>query len=176
MSFLRNLKKRFKRTNEDRADSNTIAFIFVTLLLLMTTLTIIDVGTYFLNRTMVSNAAMNGARLTSVYGGTGGVNGTSISAAYGTSVSGCKNNSNPVVCSVERELANTSMIDVRLGSKSVGASNAIVCGPTTTSKIGERTYCQITWTYKGMPGSALSFARRNPTSVTKMSAESEVGL
>lgn len=173
---MRSLKRFLKRTKEDKAESNTIAFLFVTVMLLMTTITIIDTGIYFLNRNMVSNAAMNGARLASIYGGTGGPEGTYISQQYGVQTKDCKNTSNPVSCAVEKELKNTSLIGVQLGSEKVAAGSAITCGPKETKKVGERTYCEVTWTYKGVPGSAFSFIKRSdPSNLTKMSAESEIG-
>lgn len=173
---MRSLKRLLKRGKEDKAESNTIAFLFVTVMLLMTTITIVDTGIYFLNRNMVSNAAMNGARLASIYGGTGGPEGTSISQQYGVKTEGCKNTSNPVACAVEKELDNTSLIGVQLGSSSIAATNAIKCGPKDTKKVGDRTYCEVTWTYKGVPGSALTFIKRSdPSNLTKMSAESEIG-
>lgn len=175
MTKLNKMKKKIK---DDKAESNTIAVIFVMLLLIMTALTVIDTGIYFMNRNIVSNAATNGARLAAIYGGTGGKNGTPIAKSYGQTVPpSCKNNANPVNCAVEAELENSNLVNVQLGSKRdkiVAPQAAIKCGPTNTAKIGERTFCEITWTYAGVPGSALSFIQHNPTNVTKLSAESEV--
>lgn len=171
-----NKKRLQKRINGNEAESNTIAVIFIIVFLLMVTITILDASIYFLNRNVISNAATNGARLASIYGGTGGKDGTPISKTYGKGVDSktCKNSRNPVNCAVEDELKNSNLIGVELGGGKVSSSNAIQCGPNNTTKIGERTYCEITWTYGGLPGSAMSFIKRNPVNITKLSAESEV--
>lgn len=175
---MKKFNKLKEKINEDRAESNTIAVLFIMVLLIMTALTVIDTGLYFMNRNIVANAATNGARLSAIYGGTGGSNGTPISRAYGETVpQSCKNNANAVNCAVEAELENSNLVNVQLGSSrdnAVAPSDAIKCGPRNTAKIGERTFCEITWTYAGIPGSALSFIQRNPVNVTKLSAESEV--
>lgn len=167
MKNFRNLLR--KRKDSDRGDSNTISFLATMLFLVMLTITLIDVSVYMVNQNIMNNAATNGARLVSVYGGTGrDSTGTPISRRYGAQVSNCVNTANPVVCSVENELkGTTSMGPVKVKS--------VTCGPQATKRLGEATYCEIQWTYAGIPGSALSFIKpKNQVQVTRLTAESEV--
>lgn len=147
--------------------SNTIEFLVAIVFLLMFSVTILDMGFYTSNRTQVTNAAQNGARLAAVYGGTGGEKGTPIAQAYGSAKdSDCKLGDNPVSCAVEAELRQAQLVNVSIKS--------IDCGPKTTPKVGMRTYCQVDWISKGIPGSASSFIKRNPENITRQTAESEV--
>lgn len=156
-----------RRIKSDAGASNTIEFLVAIVFLLMFSVTILDMGFYTSNRTQVTNAAQNGARLAAVYGGTGGENGTPIAQTYGSKKDkDCKVGNDPVSCAVEAELRQAQLVNVVI--------TGIDCGPKTTEKIGMRTYCQIDWISKGIPGSASSFIKRNPENVTRQTAESEV--
>lgn len=158
-----------RRKGSDRGDSNTISFLFTMIFLVMLTITLIDVSVFMTNQNIMNNAATNGARLVSVYGGTGrDSSGTPISRRYGEGVSGCTNTANPVVCSVEKELkGTTSLGPVRVKS--------VTCGPQATKRLGEATFCEIQWTYAGIPGSAMSFIKpKSQVQTTRLTAESEV--
>lgn len=166
MKRLRNKYKNKKATN--KGASTTIEFIFAILFLVMFSISILDMGCYFMNRQIVSNAAQNGARLVSVYGGTGGKEGTSIAKTYGESVDGdCVYDDNPVTCSVEKELKGSQGISLNITN--------IECGPYDIGKIGERTWCEVTWDYPGIPGSAMTFFKRSSEgNTTRMTSEAEV--
>lgn len=156
-----------KLKNEHGA-SNTIEMIFVILALFSVLITVVDAGMYFNNRNIVSMAAQNGARIAAVYGG---ASETPIAKSYGISKvsSDCIafGLDNPVECSVYNELAS-----------SVGTVNAellaINCGPNLTTLIGERTYCEIDYHYKGIPGSGIAIAQFFGRNKVRMTAESEV--
>lgn len=168
-NFIQKLKNKTKR--EDGA-SSTIEFLFAMSFLLLITITIIDSGIYFANRNIITNSTQNGARLVSLYGGVGGSDkkGTPINQRYGNAtVSGCSaaGNSNPVACNVENELKRAPLVNVQVQS--------ITCGPSKTGKLGERTWCEVSWNYPGLPGSARTLIARNSENTkTIMSAESEV--
>lgn len=168
---MRKFIKRFnKRKESNSGESNTIAFLFTVVFLIALSITLIDTGIYFMNRTLITNSATNGARLVSLYGGTGmDANGTPIAKAYGSKVtSDCINKADPVVCSVEKELKSSPVS----GATTV---ESITCGPNKTDKLGQRTFCEIKWSYQGVPGSALTFIKRQDAmSTTRISAESEV--
>lgn len=163
------LTKLDKKQKSNSGESNTIAFLFTVMFLIALSITLIDTGIYFMERNVVTNAATNGARLVSVYGGTGGVEGTPIAKAYGTKIDGkCVNNANPVVCSVENELRGSPLTKAT-------SVQSINCGPFNTASLGQRTYCEIKWSYQGVPGSALTFIKRKDATITtRISAESEV--
>lgn len=162
-------KDRLKsRLQENRGDSNTISLLFSVVILCMFTITILDMGMYNADRNAVIGATQNGARLAAIYGGVGdGNEGTPIAQAYGASdTSDCTMGKNPVTCAVERELRAAGLTN--------GVVKSIDCGPGKTPEIGDRTYCEVKWLSKGLPGSAMSFIQRNPENVTKQTAESEV--
>lgn len=168
--------KRIKNNiKSDSGVSATVELLFMIIVLFGLLVTIIDFGLYFANRNVVTNSAQNGARLAAIYGG---ASDTSVSRQYGTTsvTSECSalGASNPVACSVFNELKETrGMTNVTI--------HRISCGPYRTSRIGERTWCQIDWSFQGVPGSALSFLSslqggRGWQSTTRMTAESEVVL
>lgn len=154
----------------DSGVSATIEFIFLILILWSVLITIIDFGLYFNNRNIITNTAQNGARLAAVYGG---ASDTPVAKQYGstnTSSPNCSRMgaSNTVSCSVVREINETRGL-VQTEVKRVN------CGPGKTTKIGERTYCEITFQYKGIAGGNLSIASALFGDTTiKMTAESEV--
>lgn len=169
------LKRLKERKSSDRGDSNTISFLFAFVVLIMFFISVLDVGFYFNNRNIITNTATNGARLASIYGGVGDEKGTPIAQAYGNKVEDCKFNSNPVVCSIERELEHAPLLEVEVRD--------INCGPKNTTKLGQRTYCEIKWEYAGLPGSVFSFIKvsskghkpgEGKVRTTRISAESEV--
>lgn len=158
-----------KRIKKDSGASNTIEMMFIIVVLFAVTMTVIDVGMYFNNRYVMSNAAQNGARLVAIFGGT---NKTAVAREYGiTEVSpecSAFGIDNAVACSVYGEIKDSnSTVNVTV--------NSITCGPGLTTKIGERTHCQINYVYHGLPGSGMSLANKiKKESVVRMTAESEV--
>lgn len=157
-----------KKIRNNIGDANTISMIFVLFLLVVTLFTVIDAGVYFNNRHVISNAAQNGARTAAIFGGT---TPNKISLKYGvTGVDpSCSAHgiSDPVSCSVLKELEeSTNTINVEIKS--------IKCGPGRTTRIGDRTYCEINYEFKGTPGSGLAFAQFFGDNRVRMTAESEV--
>lgn len=151
-----------KRIKGNKGDANTVSMLFVILIIFFVALFIIDIGTYFVNRNVIVNSAQNGARLAAVYGGDSE---TPVAKKYGTMsiTPNCAKMdiSTPVACGVLAELENGSM------TGHANISN-VSCGPRQTTKIGQRTWCEVNWQYKGF----LTFLDGNHT--VRASAESEV--
>jgi|GEM_PF-2426439 hypothetical protein len=174
MCFVKN--NIMKRFSSDEANSATVEFILLLLLLVAILFTILDFGMYFNNRAVIANSAQNGARLAAIFGGS---TETSISKQYG-SKNGNGNRAlnmsqrcigvanNALACIVLEDLLDTKGI-VNTQIKSVD------CGPNKTTGIGTRTWCEVSWEYKGLPGSSLSLLPNGYGSQkTKMTSESEV--
>ena len=165
-----------KQAKSDKGASTTIEFLFVIILLFMFTMSVIDLGLYFNNRMIVTNAAQNGARLVSVYGGSSAD--SSIAKQYGqdkldiTKHPECANVQTPVECSVATALKGSENATVNLQIKGIS------CGPDKTTDLGMRTYCTITWDFPGVPGSSLSFFRNKASAqngyVTTETSNAEV--
>lgn len=161
------IKQIKNNVRSDDGASATIELIIIMILLFICLMSVIDYGVYFNNRNVITNTAQNGARLAAVYGGSGD---TPVAREYGVrnvtsecSRVGAKDN---VSCSVFNELKETK------GLTNVTIHN-VTCGPNKTSKIGERTYCSISWSNRSVGGS-LSFANLIKRQETRMTAESEV--
>ena len=149
------------RIKNDNGEANTIEMIFIMI-------TVIDAGMYFNTRYVMTNAAQNGARTAAVFGG---VDPNAISKKYGvTSIpSNCDKSiaSSVVACTVVDELKEQK--------QSVsGQVLRVDCGPGKTSKVGDRTYCEIDYNYRSIPGSAIGLANFSGKNTVKMTAESEV--
>lgn len=148
-------EKCLSKIKDDNGAAQTIEFLIMTIFLFSLTMTILDFGVFFNNRGVIFNAAGNGARLIAVFGGS---KETSISNQYGVvkMTNNCRKNGNinsPTACSVFEELAAQKMTIMTTVDK-------IECGPDKTTGIGDRTYCQVDYSYHGLPGSALSLANR----------------
>lgn len=147
-----------KRFSSDEANSATVEFILLLLVLFAILMTILDFGMYFNNRSVIANSAQNGARLAAIFGGS---TETSISKQYGSKnwdgnrttnmtqrCIGVANNA--IACIVLEDLLdNKGMVNTQIKS--------VDCGPGKTTGIGTRTWCEVSWEYKGLPGSHLSF-------------------
>ena len=161
-----NVRNKLKRNN---GNSNTIEMLFIIIILFMVTITIIDTGIYFSNRYILSNAAQNGARIASVFGG---VQANSISRQYGITDISPECNvigvNSVVACSVLQELIQqkNDLIEIRI--------KKVECGPNVTTRIGDRTYCKIEYQYRGLPGFGLSFIDIAGNHEIIMTSESEV--
>lgn len=155
--FISRLRERAKN---EKGASTTIEFLFVIVFMFMFTMTVIDMGLYFSNRMVVTDAAQNGARLVSIYGGNykASKNDDTIAGGYGqvakpTGVTDVTVNGSPAEYAVLANLDETKSSTVNLTIKS------IKCGPKKTSSLGDRTWCTIKWSFPGVPGSSLSFIR-----------------
>lgn len=158
-----------KKLTSDSGAANTVELIMIFLFLFVILITIIDFGLYFSNRNIVVNSAQNGARLAAIYGG---ASNTNIAKAYGRTAvdSDCATvgANNPVSCSIYKDLKESKGLTNTSVSK-------VECGPNITNKIGDRTYCEIVWAYKGVLGDNASLANKVfSNQVTRMTAESEV--
>lgn len=175
-----------KKVKSDEGASTTIEFIWISLVLFMAFLIIMDFGMYFINTNIVTASAQNGARLAAVYGGTAESN--SIYEEYGNKnyeIGGggsvLNNSSSPVEQAVAEELNNANGISLEI--------NGIECGPDQVQKVGTRTYCTVNWSYKNLTPLTMIGTKTKDTNpnniwgqkvtekkgyVTQASAESEV--
>lgn len=135
-----------KRVRGDGGASATIEFLLMLIIIIFIFVVVIDSGLYFLTRNILTNAAQNGARLAAIYGG---ASDTPISREYGTRIihPQCANAgaNNLVSCSVVAEIAEGGMTDAVRVSE-------VKCGPAKTTQIGERTWCEIKWRFRGLSG------------------------
>jgi len=193
--------KRFlkKKVKSDSGSSALVSFILLVPLFLSLVATGVDFSFYLANRGQVEATARDAARTVAIFGGNGtSAQSTTIERSYGTTkavacssgrtdladapnkylfLSANKTNLTPVECNILASLANNSGL--------VSVSSVVAkCGPSSTSSVGARTYCTITYKYDGIPGSPLSFIQvRNSdgsqggmlsTNVVTKSSESEV--
>ncbi len=163
-----------RRCTDGRAldSGNVVEFIFIVPLLVAFLLSGIDSAIYMSNRAQLQNLARNGARTVGIAGGTGtagtptNIGGkysalfnsatacSTATAATGIAAGAVNASSTPVECQMASAVnATRSLIQVQVSS--------ISCTPQVSAKVGEQTSCTITWTYGGIPGSALSFFQLN---------------
>ena len=128
-------------------------------------MTIIDFGVFNSNGMQLRNDLRDGARTAAIFGGTNNM----LTESYGTTCGGqgdtakndsldgkygqkggSSNSNNLVTCLLANKINNNpSYINMKLSN--------IQCGPSSGDvKIGQATWCQATYDYQGMPGSALS--------------------
>ena len=133
-----------KRIKGNGGASVTIEFLAMIVIIFFVFTMIIDFGMFFADRNVLTNAAQNGARLAAVYGGDSE---TPIAKEYGSkpSSSNCSKvgASGPASCAVVIELENNTTTGGTIVKK-------VTCGPSKTTSIGERTWCEIRWQYKGI--------------------------
>ena len=207
------LKRILKKVKSDRGSSSLVSFILLVPLFLGIVATGVDLAFYFANRGQVEAIARDAARTVAIFGGNGNVaQATTLENSYGSSrASACSSGRSDLrdapnkylfvdtnkasytttECNVLAAIANTTGIvsfsldltEINEG-RAEPVSKAIVCGPDQATTIGSRTYCTINYSYRGMPGSPLSFIQvrggegtasglLSSNTVTK-SAESEV--
>jgi len=200
------LKRILKKMRSDGGASSLISFLLLAPLFLGAVFTIIDFTFWNADRNQVDSIARDAARTVAIYGGNG--NGstkqtTTIEANYGTKrseacssgradivnapqkyifVNANKSNATGVECNVLAAMANST------GLVSISSDTPVVvnCGPGQAATIGSRTFCKVTYTYNGLPGSPMSFLKirnsdgtvTNPLSLNTItkSSESEVKL
>lgn len=191
MKILQKFKKKF---SSDDGGSGMITFLIIIPILLAFMITVIDTSVYFSNRSQVTAAARDGARTIAIMGGNGtNTTATIIEKSYGMNrgeacresdfapgfKNAIKNTSTPVECNIVRSIqGNTGLISVSFDSPDTGVS----CGPTISTSIGSRTYCEVTFDYNGLPGSPISWVKKTDgsgllgKSTVIASGESEVDL
>lgn len=151
------------RVNDEQGASTTIEFLFVIIVLFIFTMSIIDLGIYFNDRNIVTNAAQNGARITSVYGGSGNTN---IAQSYAKNKNtqecssvGADASKYPAACNMVQEMNNQKSAGIDMTIKS---AQCYVNSPNADDRksvvetLSDRPTCTITWQYKGIPGSAVT--------------------
>lgn len=160
--------RRFSRRIRSEKAENTITTILVFPLLWCIIMTIIDFGVFNSNGMQLRNDLRDGARTAAIFGGTNNM----LTESYGTTCGGdeskntvgkndslngkyghkggSSNSDNLVTCLLANKINNNpSYINMKLSN--------IQCGPSSGDvKIGQATWCQATYDYQGMPGSALS--------------------
>lgn len=156
-----------QRVRKDKGAANTIEMIFIMLLMFVLIVTVIDFGMYFNNRQALTTAANDGARIAAVFGG---VDNTDISNQYGVSIHSpvCNGITNSMVaCAVAMQLHEDR-------STTQAQVTKITCGPSRTTGIGDRTWCEINYRYKGLPASSLNLVNLGHESTVRVSARTEV--
>lgn len=186
-----NVKKFLARRRNDVADSTLVTFIIVLPLFLSFIFTMIDTSVFLANRSIIQQAGRDAARTAAIYGGTGNASYRSpLEDAYGTPMSCAGDdllylaNDTAVECGVWLRLKQGSGLTAVTFATN---NSAITCGPTRANTVGEVTWCEINWTYNGIPGAWTSFiSKKDPRTGqtgsylqinwTRVSSESEVGL
>ena len=78
---------------------------------------------------------------------------------------------------LKQVLVNNIVLEDLLDTKGIVNTEikSVDCGPNKTTGIGTRTWCEVSWEYKGLPGSSLSLLPNGyGNQKTKMTSESEV--
>lgn len=176
--------KLLKRMRSDRADSTLVTFVLVMPLFFMFVVTMIDTSIYFANRAIIQQVARDGARQVAIFGGDGTATTRSpLEASYGDSGT-CAEVSNAT-----GRTANKTEIECKILQRydqGSGLTNVIVdrvdCGPDTTLAIGQTTFCNVDWTYGGIPGAVTNFFKTREgespfhTNQTRVTGQSEVNM
>lgn len=173
-----------KRLRSDRGDSTIVSLVFVIPLLLGLLFTIFDISCYFANRAYVQTVAHNGARTVSIMGGNGTASkSTPLEAKYGmTKAETCGVVSSTGIASEAKKSTSTAiecnmMIALQDASGLVNVTvQGVKCTPDSTTSIGQRTSCEVTWAFGGTPGSGMSFMGLGQDNITAGSSEAEVNL
>jgi Flp pilus assembly protein TadG len=171
------------RRRSDRGDSQLVTFVLVMPLLFMLVVTMIDVSIYFSNRAVIQQVARDGARQVAILGGDGtATTRTQIEATNGETAA-CNSVTNPAARS-----ANQTQVEckVLLRYEDSGLTNVTIdrvdCGPSFTTAVGQPTYCDVDWTYGGVPGAVTSFLRGSDGAAplqhnrTRVTGEAEVNM
>lgn len=171
---------RFTKLRRDKGDSTLVSTIIVLPLIIAILITIIDTSMFFSNRAFLVNAARDAARTVAIFGGDGTATAeTPLEKAYGSSVDPCAGdlrNKYAVIETSYDPYTTSSDIECQLMvnvAQSAGLVNVKVkdvkCGPNRSTFIGQQAYCEIAWTYDGVPGSGLTLLRAAGNN--KMAAE-----
>lgn len=160
------MKNFFVKIKSDKADSLVSAVIILPMMFFML-ITTVDFGVYMSNRATIQAIARDGARTVAIMGGDGtATSGTPLEAAYGQSRSSVCTSAQNGIASSAYKSSESSAIDCSVMSainQSTGLVNvevsAVNCGPNASTFIGQRAYCEVKWSYGGIPGSAMSFTR-----------------
>lgn len=168
-------KKFLKKKKTEKGFSSTIEFLIFIVFIVGLLSTSIDTGFYFSNRAVISTMVQDSARLGAVYGGT---HETPISRKYGISsiTPRCMSES---ILSDKSDIVACNLLEKLLDSKGLVQTEltSVDCGPDKTDFIGERTFCEVRYKYKGLPMSGLSMLDfSNFENAIRKVTESEVVL
>lgn len=134
------LSKFKKKSRDETGAASTIEMIIIIPILWIMTMLIIDVGFYVHNKNVILSAAQEGARLTSLYGG---------SATTGKSKTLKDNLGGQIPFQQVKDAAEKGLV----GAKVVGNPS---CTPNNATSVGQQVSCTVTWEYKGF-GSIIKF-------------------
>jgi Flp pilus assembly protein TadG len=158
----------FAKWRKDRGDSTLVSTIIVIPLIVAILITIVDTSMFFSNRAYIVNATRDAARTIAIFGGDGTpTTETPLEHAYGSVSDPCAGlKSNPMIAvKADPYTANTDVecqLMANLAS-SAGLVNTkitgVECGPNVSTFIGQQAYCDVTWSYAGVPASGLTLLR-----------------
>ena len=177
-------QKLMKRMRSDRADSSLVTFVIVMPLFFMFIVTMIDTSIYFANRAIIQQVARDGARQVAIFGGDGDATQRSpLEASYGVTgtCATVENASTRSANQTEVECQVLARYDQGAGLTSVLVTR-VDCGPSRTDAIGQMTYCDVDWTYNGIPGSTMNFIKTSDgaspfnLNKTRVTGQSEVNM
>lgn len=175
-----------KKLREDKGDSTLVSTIIVIPLIVAILITIIDVSIFFSNRSYIVNATRDAARTVAIFGGDGNANAaTPLEYAYGHGgldpCAGGINNYAMVDTSYD-PFTSSSNIECQLMMNLVGSAGLVnikikdvQCGPNRSTFIGQQAFCEIAWSYDGVPGSGLTLLRSAGNSGFASSPDNALG-
>lgn len=160
-----------RKIKSNKASSALISFILIVPLFLGIVVTIFDTTMYFSNRSAVLASAQEGARYAAIIGGPGDSRRqTSIEREYGSEnncgdvVPESSSDGNnyfdattrtPTECVVLKSLYNSSLTLTAI--EDISCYAVTPGGSTTnfTTSIGDTVFCEVSYTYYGLPGAPL---------------------
>lgn len=159
----------FSKLKRDKGDSTLVSTIIVIPLVIAILITIIDTSIFFSNRAFLVNATRDAARTVSIFGGDGNATvETPLERAYGSTIDPCAGNLrnlqvidtayDPYVASSDIECQLMTNLASSAGLVNVKVKD-VQCGPGISTFIGQQAFCEIAWTYDGVPGSGLTLLR-----------------
>lgn len=159
----------FSKFKRDRGDSTLVSTIVVIPLIVAFLITSIDSTIYLLNRQVILTSARDATRTVAIFGGDGtNTVETGLEKQYGSPTNPCAGNlrNSPVIQTPYDPYTHSSAIECQLMSN-LASSNSltnvqikdVTCGPKLSTFIGQQAYCEITWSYPGLPGSGLTLMR-----------------
>lgn len=129
------MNKFLNKVKNDDGAANTISFMMIIFVVMVIMFSFIDIGMYFNVKNEVQSAAENGARNVALYGGTSGRLRSQKQATPAKEI---------VSQSINSKFQNNK-------SKTV-VVNDITCGPESGVQAGDKVFCQVEYTYKGLVG------------------------
>lgn len=173
-----------RRRLRDGGASDLVVIILSLFLIIGIAVTIVDSFMYFNNRSNIYGFAHDSARSVAIMGGDGtAAQGTTIENTYGVSrASVCAGIGTAATTQeLASKVGNMSNIECALSDKLARANNlvnvrvkGVKCTPSLAQNIGQRTVCEVTWAYGGLPLSGFGFITLGKDTVTVGTGETEV--